>query len=154
MYKRAAISNSVFEKCTLSKKLNSQQLITFAKQTMKKAVIIFLLFIYAFTSTGFAVKGDYCCNNLTSVKLVLADGAKDKEGCCKVKYGSFKVKDAHDAAVIIYAPTLSYSYLHTLNSIFQVNGVNEQSNSRFINIHAPPIISSIPVYLSNCVFRI
>ncbi len=121
---------------------------------MKKATILFLLFIYAFTSTGFAVKGDYCCNTLKSVKLVLADGAKDKEGCCKVKFESFKVKDAHDAAVIMNAPALTCSYIQTLNSFFQTNGISQQNDNRFINIHAPPLISSVPVYISNCIFRI
>jgi hypothetical protein len=121
---------------------------------MKKAAILFLVFIYAFTSTGFAVKGDYCCNSLKSVKLVLAEGAKDKEGCCKVKYESFKVKDAHAAAEVITAPALSYNYIYTLNSYFQINHVSQQNDSRFINIHAPPLISSIPVYVSNCTFRI
>ncbi len=121
---------------------------------MKKAAILFLLFIYAFTSTGFAVKGDYCCNNLKSVKLVLADGAKDKEGCCKVKYESFKVRDAHSAADVLLLPELSCNYIHTLNNFFQSNAISQQNDNRFINIHAPPLIGSVPVYISNCIFRI
>lgn len=121
---------------------------------MKKAAILFLLFVYAFTSTGFAVKGDYCCNNLKSVKLVLADGAKDKEGCCKVKYASFIIKDAHGAADLINVPALSYCYIHTPNSLFQIIQISQQNDNRFINIHAPPLIGSVPVYLSNCIFRI
>src|SRR2546423_15583134 len=88
---------------------------------MKKAAIIFLVFIYALSVTGVAAKADYCCDHLKSVKLVLADGAKDKEGCCKVKYQSFKVKDVHAAANIFVAPSLHYTYIQNLNYLFQIN---------------------------------
>ncbi len=44
----------------------------------KTAIIIFLALTYAASSSGFAVKADYCCNILQSVKLVLAEGAQDK----------------------------------------------------------------------------
>lgn len=121
---------------------------------MKKAAVIFLVFVYAFSTTGVALKADYCCNNLKSVKLILADGAKNKEGCCGVKYESFKIKDAHAAADILTAPALTFSFIHSLNSFFQIDELVYESNIRFVNIHAPPLHSTTPVYISNCVFRI
>jgi hypothetical protein len=121
---------------------------------MKKAAIIFLVFIYAFSTTGVALKADYCCNKLKSVELVLADNAKDKEGCCKVKYQSFKIKDIHAAADILLTPALHYTIINTLNCCLQVNSIAYEMNNHFASIHAPPLYSTTPVYISNCVFRI
>ena len=120
---------------------------------MKKAASIFLIFIYALSTTGFALKSDYCCNNLKSIKLVLADGAKDKGGCCKVKYQTFKVKDAHAAADVLNTPAFHFTFIHALNSYLQVNDSTYDINHP-INIHAPPLYQTTPVYISNCVFRI
>jgi hypothetical protein len=121
---------------------------------MKKAAIIFLLFIYALSATGFALRADYCCNNLTSLKLVLADGAKDKNGCCPVKYQSFKIKDVHSAADILTAPTLHFNFIETNNSLFTTSNLFSIEDNQFAHIHAPPLRSATPVYISNCVFRI
>ena len=121
---------------------------------MKKAAIIFLLFIYALSATGLAVKADYCCSNLKSVKVVLADGAKDKDGCCKVKYESFKIKDVHAAADILTTPALHFTFIHTLNSFFSTSDLTSANENEFTDIHAPPLYQATPVYISNCVFRI
>ena len=121
---------------------------------MKKAAIIFLLFIYALSATGIAVKANYCCSNLKSVKLVLADGAKDKDGCCKVKYESFKIKDVHTAADILTTPALHFTFIHTLNSFFSTSDLTSAKENKFINIHSPPFYQNISAYISNCVFRI
>ena len=121
---------------------------------MKKAVIIFLLFIYALSATGLAVKADYCCSNLKSVKLVLADGAKDKDGCCKVKYQAFKVRDVHSAADILATPVLHFTLIHTLNSFFATSDLTAAKENEFTNIHAPPLYLNTSLYISNCIFRI
>ncbi len=121
--------------------------------SMKKAAVIFLIFIYAFSVAGLAAKANYCCNHLKSVKLVLADGAKDKEGCCKVKYESFKVKDVHAAANIVVTPALHYTNIQNLNFFFQTNitGVTVV-DAKYI--HDPPLLSETPIYISHCAFRI
>ena len=121
---------------------------------MKKAAIIFLALMYAFSTTGIALKADYCCERLTSIKLVLADGAKDKEGCCKVKYQSFKVKDTHAPADVLTAPALHHTFIHTLTYCFDINNFTRKKNNQVINVHAPPLYQTTPVYISNCVFRI
>lgn len=121
---------------------------------MKKAAIIFLVFIYAFSSTGFAVKADFCCNTLKSVTLVLADTAKDKEGCFKTKYHSLKVKDTHAAADILVVPASPVAFIHSAYSIFERSDLASEDINHFGRIHAPPLYPTSPVYLSNCVFRI
>ena len=121
---------------------------------MKKAAAIFVFIIYALSATGVAVKADYCCNNLKSISLVLAYTAKDKEGCCKVKYETFKVKDAHAAADVVSTPAVHFTFVHTLTSCLQFSDIISKTTYHVGNIHAPPLISSSPVYLTNCVFRI
>ena len=120
---------------------------------MKKTAIIFLIFIYTFSVTGVAVKADYCCNHLKSIKLVLADVVKNKEGCCKEKYQTFKVKDVHAAANVAGVPVLHYDFIHTFQSSIQIIDFAYDANHS-VNIHAPPLITSAPFYISNCVFRI
>ena len=132
----------------------SEKLFYICNGNMKKAAIIFLVFIYAFSTTGVALKADYCCDVLQSVKLILAYDTKNKEGCCKVKYQSFTVKDAHAAADIIITPALHFSFIHTLNTCFEASNLAYAQHDHFINIHAPPLYPSTPVYISNCVFRI
>jgi hypothetical protein len=113
---------------------------------MKNAIVIFLIFIYAFSTTGVALKADYCCNNLKSVKLILADNAKDKEGCCKVKYQSIKIKDVHAPADILATSALHFTFIHTLNSVFELNDLVHEQNNLFVNIHAPPLYPTTPLY--------
>lgn len=122
---------------------------------MKKAgIILFLAFTYAVSSTGLAVKADYCCDILQSLKLVLAQDAKDKEGCCKVKYQSLKVNDSHAAAHVVNAPASTFTFIDVPYHPFELNTLAYETTNRFVNIHAPPLISSAPVYISNCIFRI
>ncbi len=121
---------------------------------MKKAVIIALVFIYAFSVTGVAVKASYCCDKLQSVKLILSDYSKDKEGCCKTKSQSFKIKDVHAASDVISTPSLHFSFIHTLYSCFYAYKLIEAKDDLFISVHAPPLYSKTPAFISNCVFRI
>ena len=121
---------------------------------MKKAALIFLIIVYAFTTAGIAIKADYCCNHLKSVKLVLADDAINKDGCCKVNYQSLKIKDAHAGADILVAPAVPFIFIHTINSYFQVCDPVYEENTLSVNIHPPPLHSTTPVYISNCVLRI
>jgi hypothetical protein len=121
---------------------------------MKKAAPILLIFIYALSSTGVAIKADYCCDKLQSLKLTLSDYSKDKGTCCKEKYQSFKVKDTHAAADVIDAPAINFTFIHTLNYSFQAINVAYERNNHVANIHAPPLSPATPKYISNCVFRI
>src|SRR5580765_8715418 len=114
---------------------------------MKKAVAILLVFSYALSTTGLALKADYCCNDLKSLKLVLADGAANKEGCCKVKYQAIKIKDAHAAADILVTPALQFAFIHTLNSLPQISNLAHEKNNRCVNIHAPPLYPATSVYI-------
>ena len=121
---------------------------------MNKSVIILLAFIYALSTTGFAVRADYCCQRLQSVQLVLAEGVKDRDGCCKVKDQSLKVNDTHAAAELAAAPVLPFTFLHT--SFYSPGFIHlvSSNNSSAVSIYAPPLVATSPAYISNCVFRI
>jgi hypothetical protein len=121
---------------------------------MKKIALIFLISIYAFSTTGISLKGFYCCDKLKSVRLTLADYGKDKDGCCKTKYQSFKIKDTHAAADAITAPVLHYALIHSFDPVFQTPAFISPQAIITNNGHAPPLYNGIPVYISNCIYRI
>ena len=123
-------------------------------QRMKKAALIFLVFMYAFSTTGLCLQGFYCCGKLKSVKLTLADYAKDKEGCCKIKYQAFKVTDTHAAADIASVPPVHSSEIQMAPAVSnRIEPANDVNHHNFY-IHAPPLRPHNPIYIENCVFRI
>ena len=121
---------------------------------MKKTALIFLVFIYAFSTTGIRLESFYCCGKLKSVKLTLADYANVNDGCCKTTYQSFKIKDNHIAADAITAPALPYVHIHSFNSGCQIPVFVSAHAIVSNNDHAPPLHYGIPVYISNCIYRI
>src|SRR5262245_44631136 len=102
---------------------------------MKKTAAILLIFIYAVSSSGFALKADYCCEKLQSIKVVLADKARDKEGCCKIKYQIFKVKDAHAAADVAHAPAAPDMFVALLDEYLHNIDLGHVVTNQYISIH-------------------
>ncbi len=126
----------------------------FCKSKMKRFITIFVAIIYALSTTGFAVKADYCCEKLESVKLVLAEGVKDQDGCCKVKFQSLKVNDSHVATDMVAVPLAPFTFIIADFPNYFVNNIFNLSNTAANILHAPPLIASVPGYISHCVFRI
>lgn len=128
---------------------------------MKKASIIVLLSIYTLSIFGISIKEFYCCGNLKTVTLSVASQEKDqgemantKSGCCETKYHFFKIKDSHlvKGASTLPAKTFTdfipFIFIEPKTKI--INGQPLAINGS----HAPPILSRVPIYISNCVFRI
>ena len=120
---------------------------------MKRVTLIFLIFIYAFSTTGISLKAFYCCGKLQSVKFTLADSGKDTEGCCKAKYQSFKVKDTHAATDILTIPALPQIAINSV-PIFQVLSLFSTGTTVLLNGRPPPLYNGVPLYISNCIYRI
>jgi|SRR5665647_1751281 len=110
---------------------------------------------------GYGVKGFYCCDNLTSVKISFSENAHnhsltstDKSGCCKTKYQYFKVKDNHIASDHINSPekffTLSNLPTPSLQPIFYANYKIIYANP----CNAPPLHKGVAIHISNCTFLI
>ncbi len=111
---------------------------------------------------GFSLKEFYCCGKLKSISLTIADDGKAKckngdsniDGCCKNKFQSFKVKDNHLASAHVATPLNSFSDLHTITPSYQSISFATQEIDVINGSHAPPVHAGVPIYISNCVFRI
>jgi hypothetical protein len=129
---------------------------------MKKLAIISLLCIYALATMGFSMKEFYCCGKLKSISLTIADDGKAKckngdsntEGCCKNNFQYFKVKDNHVSAAQVILPAQFPAVLDTYFPAFHVITSCTQEAKVTYQSHAPPLYIGVPVYLSNCAFRI
>lgn len=129
--------------------------------SMKKITLILLISIYAFSTFGLSLKEFYCCGKLKSIAVSVTYRGNDKwsktgcnDGCCKTKYQYVKIKDNHLATGEVTIPVNYFSDLFSENLSFQrLSFISPQVN--IINgCHAPPLHSGVPVYISNCVFRI
>ena len=127
---------------------------------MKKVSLILLVGIYSLAIMGFSLKQFYCCGKLKSITISLAAHAeksgKDngKSGCCDNKYQFFKVKDNHISADQIINPATYFSDLHDFNPYFPIATFSVEETTIPYSSHAPPLYNGVPVYISNCVFRI
>lgn len=129
---------------------------------MKKSAVISLIFIYALATMGFSLKEFYCCGKLRTVSITIADdgtskcnkGDDSKDGCCKSKFQYFKIRDNHVVADQIINPAAYFSDLHLSIPYFQNISFASPDSVITYRSNAPPLYSGIPVYISNCVFRI
>ena len=109
---------------------------------------------------GFSLKEFYCCTKLKSISFFLALDTKEKcgkgdsKGCCDNKYQFFKVKDTHISADKITNPVNNFTDLHLCTPIFPITTFAVQTAPVANSSHAPPLIKGVPLYISNCVFRI
>ena len=128
---------------------------------MKRTTIILLISIYALSTFGLSLKEFYCCGKLQSISFAIsyAEKAKCSKGsnnddCCKTKYQYFKVKDNHLSSSHVAAPLNSFSDLHTITNTYQFISFTTHEIDVINGSHAPPLHKGIPIYISNCVFRI
>jgi len=132
------------------------------KVVMKRIVVVFLTFFYILSTSGVAWSSFYCCGKLKETYFFTHnDNGKsckqDKKmpGCCDTKTYFAKVKDSHSPSA-----ELKFSQNNFSQQLFTIASSNmgafsswdESSYSALI--HAPPLLSKQPVYLSVCNFRI
>lgn len=122
-------------------------------RSMKKVVLIFLVVIYAFSTTGISLRGFYCCGKLASVKFTLAEYGKGNGDCCKTTYQSYKIRDEHIVAEAISTPVLNYALINSFNSFRYIPAFFSKQVVGTVN-HAPPLFYGVPAYISECVYRI
>ena len=128
---------------------------------MKKVAVISLICIYSLAIMGFNLKQFYCCGKLKSITISLIQNAEkkcgkgnEKSGCCDNKYQFFKVKDNHITADQVSTPVNHFIDLHLYTSSFQAITFASQKPTIAYRSNAPPLITSVPIYIYNCVFRI
>ena len=122
-------------------------------RNMKKAALIFLVLVYAFSTTGISLRGFYCCGKLESVKFTLAEYGKGNGDCCKTTYQSYKIRDEHIVAEAISTPVLNYALINSFNSCRYTPAFFSKQVVGTVN-HAPPLFYGVPAYISDCVYRI
>jgi hypothetical protein len=127
----------------------------------RKGSVILLLLIYAISSSGMSIRQFYCCGKLKSVSLVIdnfpkqdCDKGDGNDGCCKNKFQYFKIKDTHLASSELIAPYLLHLDLAVPLDDFLAKIVALQNEIALNSGPSPPATTTVPIYLSNCVFRI
>ena len=133
----------------------------FVINQMKKVVIIFFALVYLASTAGVAWSNFYCCGKLKESYFFqshnLSQNCKsDKKvpGCCDTKTFSFKVKDDHSPSVKVKANGVNSSKVYNNNFLALIRPLNATASYSYVFLHAPPLISKLPVYLSVCNFRI
>ena len=128
---------------------------------MKKVALILLIITYSMSSFGVSLKEFYCCGKLKSVSVSLVNTEKAKcnkggleDGCCKLEFKTLKVKDNHFASIHPEA-LIKYSVeLLSNGTTYEPLVFTSQKVDLINGSHAPPLHKGIPIYISNCVFRI
>jgi hypothetical protein len=110
---------------------------------------------------GVSLKEFYCCGKLKSVSVSLVNTEKARcnkggleDGCCKLKFKTLKVKDNHFASVDFEVPLIHSVELFSYNLSYQPLLLPAQEVDVINGSHAPPLHQAVPIYISNCVFRI
>jgi hypothetical protein len=129
---------------------------------MKKTSLLLLLVIYTVSVFGIGVREFYCCGKLQSVHISFIQEAKEKAtkgesamgGCCKTTHTFFKVRDNHKAADNFSHLSVPVVHLQALFTVFNEPVYFRDQVTVANATHAPPGDESVPIYLSNRVFRV
>ena len=129
---------------------------------MKRITVILITLLYLVSTSGVALSNFYCCGKLKETFIFShhdygkdCKGNKKASGCCDTKTVYFKVKDNHSLSTEVKANGADFTKL--LHNIFLPLFIFQNASSQaasFAFLHAPPLISKQPVYLSVCNFRI
>lgn len=124
---------------------------------MKRILLILLICAYSLSTVGVGFKEFYCCGKLKAVLITLDNSNKQgctKEGCCKTRQQFLKLQDNHIASANVFLPANHLAVLHCYTPAFNTTSFNQQS-VQANHTHAPLLYDDdLPIYLSNCVFRI
>ena len=127
---------------------------------MKKIALILLICSYSLATMGFSLKEFYCCGKLKSVTVELTPNKKqtcnkgDRSGCCDDKYQFYKVKDNHLSGKDVDIPLNYFTDVDFFTSEVPSISFVIQEFDVINGSHSPPLYTGVPIYLSNCVFRI
>ena len=128
---------------------------------MKRIAVIFFTLIYLLSTSGVAWSNFYCCGKFKeSYWFQFHNSSKDckgnkKAGCCDTKSFFAKVKDNHSpsSTIKVTGAKINALFYSTFVAVFNFRKASIEPLS-FAFLHAPPLISKQPVYLSLNNFRI
>ena len=127
---------------------------------MKKLVVILITLVYGLSSTGAIVNLDYCCGKLADISLFPVENKDCKDGCgmkatscCDSKQLYLKVKGEQEvAAKWVSSQKQSPTSIPILPGTSDVVTIFKATNK--FATGPPEYISSVPLFIQNCLFRI
>ena len=128
---------------------------------MKGIAIILFAALYLVSISGVAVSSFYCCGKLKETYVFYSTATPENckgnklPGCCDTKTTLVKVKDNHSPAapIKINCSDAVKIFCSSLAGLNICTSYNPDKNFSTL-IHAPPLPSERPVYLSVRSFRI
>ena len=130
---------------------------------MKKVVATIFLLTYFVASSGATIQLHYCMDKIVGWSLASKGKAKCEKcgmakkghkGCCHDENKIIQVDKDHKASFNSYElfKLQQLSPTNSLEKLVSINVFNPVTS--FPTNNAPPILQTVPIYLSNSVFRI
>ena len=119
------------------------------------------MLVYGISSSGATLYVHYCCGKVDRIEFVEKKKSNcpfankiARKGCCDNKQVQLKIKNDYKVEAQTQLSFKEYCAYHNYT-----HPVSEPLFCNYNNIlsftdTSPPLISSTPVYISNCVFRI
>ncbi len=128
---------------------------------MRKVLIISLSLIYFAVSSGVVVNLHYCMGKLAGTELGHSDisdtcgkcGMERDGDCCKDEIKLVKA-DITANFVNSFTQAVKAEIILPDHQLFEYEFLKEDQGRVYSSIHTPPLISAVPLYIRNCVFRI
>lgn len=128
---------------------------------MKKLIVILVLMAYGFSSFGMTLHVHFCCGKLDAVKLVPVnddrcpvDHKEKKQGCCDDKQVELKIKTDYknesSTSLKLKVPDAAFTHSDYSPELKAFSGVPHSYNKPI----SPPRDSLLPLYKTNCIYRI
>lgn len=129
---------------------------------IKRIAIFSLLLVYLSTTAGFALSLHFCGTKISNIRINQSakkpcckkEAEEKPDKCCKDKHVRIKVSDLQQTAQSAKIPAIC-----NLDLYINPNNISVFTTGLFVSISAvsyrgPPVRSSIPLTLQNCIFRI
>lgn len=129
---------------------------------MRRVIVTILAVLYSVTSTGATIHIHFCMGKLISWKVNPNEntdnccmcGMKCKKGCCDEKYQVIKIdQDQKIVNAIFTSISIPEIVLPDFYTEVPGNYFSSLPKETYYS-HSPPLGRCIPIYISNCVFRI
>lgn len=130
---------------------------------MKKFIATIFLLIYFVTSSGATIQLHYCMDRLVSWSVLSKENSKcgkcgmefkGHSGCCHDESKPIKIEKTYKGASIYIALQKIVPLVIKNSNASTVYILVVDPLVSFSSTHAPPRTRTIPIYLSNSVFRI
>lgn len=131
---------------------------------MKKFTAAILALVFISSSMGMTVHMHYCMDKLVAANLWHSDKdgdacskcgmeKTDKKGCCKDEHKVIKT-DNYQQSIVTLIPALDAFSLALPPQNFLFETVVPSKVTQLPNSNAPPERSTVPLFISNCVYRV